>query len=58
MVDVGDDILMASEGDVVSISDVHMDIMKKIDGVGECFTLEAYGDYREVPYCGWWDPTK
>ena len=40
---------MASKGDSVSISNVHVDFFKKCDILGECFTIRALGYCLRIP---------
>ena len=45
---------MASKGDTFSIADVHVDVLEKIGGAGECLGLGFSGNGIKFPQCRWW----
>ena len=48
-VEMGEDVMMDSDDNKLSISNVHMGTLEKIGGSGECFALEVFGYGIQIP---------
>ena len=48
-VEMGEDVMMDSDDDKLSIYNVHMGTLEKLGGAGECFALEVFGYGIQIP---------